>query len=284
MMLHPRGVTRQALQLNSYQPADPVRHHEAMATRSDPLYMQLAASLRAKIESGEYPPGSRLPSERKLMEIYDASRNTVRLGLQRLVAEGLVFANQGRAYMVHRQDVLVYNSSRSEDHNRRLAAGVDAWVQDIREQGRTPSQKISVSIEKATPNVAHRLNMEPGDLVLVRRRLRFVDEQPWSTEDSYYPHDLVKNTPIAEPADIAEGVIAYMASLGYRQTQYIDDVTAAMPNPKQAEELSVEAGVPLLVRTRVGYTDSRPVRVTVTMMPTDRNVLRYELGTGAPNA
>ncbi|MEU0601397.1 GntR family transcriptional regulator [Streptomyces sp. NPDC006393] len=255
-----------------------------MATRSDPLYMQLAASLRAKIESGEYPPGSKLPSERRLMEIYDASRNTVRLGLQRLVAEGLVFASQGRAYMVHRQDVLVYNSSRSEDHNRRLAAGVDAWVQDIREQGRTPSQKIAVSIEKSDPNVAQHLEIQPGELVLVRRRLRFVDDQPWSSEDSYYPHELVKNTPIAEPADIPEGVIAYMASIGYTQTRYVDDVTAVMPNPKQAEELAVEAGIPLLVRTRVGYTDERPVRVTITAMPTDRNVLRYELGAGKPNA
>lgn len=251
-----------------------------MATRSDPLYMQLAASLRAKIEGGEYPPGSKLPSERKLMELYEASRNTVRLGLQRLVAEGLVFPSQGRAYMVHRQDVLVYNSSRSEDHERRLSAGVDAWVQDIREQGRTPSQKISVSIEKARAEIARRLEMQTDELVLVRRRLRFVDEQPWSTEDSYYPHELVKNTPIAEPADIPEGVIAYMASLGHRQTRYVDDVTAVMPNPRQADELAVEAGVPLLVRTRVGYTEKRPVRVTVTAMPTDRNVLRYELGTG----
>ncbi|MEU6221282.1 GntR family transcriptional regulator [Streptomyces sp. NPDC047022] len=255
-----------------------------MATRSDPLYMQLAASLRAKIQGGEYPPGSKLPSERKLMELHDASRNTVRLGLQRLVAEGLVFASQGRAYMVHRQDVLVYNSSRSEDHNRRLAAGVDAWVQDIQEQGRTPSQEISVSIEKASPEIARRLEMESGDLVLVRRRLRFVDEQPWSTEDSYYPHELVKGTPIAEPADIPEGVIAYMASIGHKQIRYVDDVTAVMPNPKQADELAVEAGIPLLVRTRVGHTVSTPVRVTVTSMPTDRNVLRYELGTGVSNA
>lgn len=255
-----------------------------MATRSEPLYVKLAASLRAKIQSGEYPPGSKLPSERKLMEVYDASRNTVRLGLQRLVAEGLVFASQGRAYMVHRQDVLVYNSSRSEDHNRRLAAGVDAWVQDIQEQGRTPTQEISVSIENASSGIAQRLELESGELVLVRRRLRFVDEQPWSTEDSYYPHELVKDTPIAEPADIPEGVIAYMASIGHKQIRYVDDVTAVMPNPKQAAELAVEAGIPLLVRTRVGYAEAGPVRVTITAMPTDRNVLRYELGTGESNA
>jgi GntR family transcriptional regulator len=254
-----------------------------MATRSDPLYAQLAATLRAEIDNGRYEPGSKLPSERKLMERFSASRNTVRLGLQKLVAEGRVFPSQGQGYLVHRQDVLIYNSSRSEDHNRRLSAGVDAWVQDIREQGREPSQTISVSIEKVDPGIAQRLDLERDALVLVRRRLRFVDGQPWSTEDSYYPHELVKNTPVAEPADIPEGVIAYMASIGYAQIRYVDDVSAAIPNPKQADELGIETGVPLLVRTRTGYAKAGPVRVTVTAMPTDRNVLRYELGTGVSN-
>ncbi|MFD7499954.1 GntR family transcriptional regulator [Streptomyces sp. NPDC059850] len=250
-----------------------------MATASEPLYMQLAATLREKIAKGEYAPGSSLPSERKLCEAHNASRNTVRLGLQRLVTEGLISPSHGRGYIVRRPDVLVYNASRSEDHNRRVTAGVDAWVQDIQEQGRTPSQRISVAIEKANPDIAERLSVEPGSLLVVRRRLRFVDDQPWSTEDSYYSHEIVHNTPIAEPADIAQGVIAYMASLGYRQVRYVDDVTAAMPNPKQADELAIEPGVPLLIRTRVGYTTTIPIRVTVTAMPTDRNVLRYELGT-----
>jgi GntR family transcriptional regulator len=255
-----------------------------MATRSDPMYAQLAATLRTEIDSGLYAPGSKLPSERKLMARFSASRNTVRLGLQRLVTEGRIFPSQGQGYLVHRQDVLVYNSSRSEDHNRRLSAGVDAWVQDIQEQGREPSQSISVSIEKADPGIAQRLDLEPDSLVLVRRRLRFVDGQPWSTEDSYYPHDLVKNTPIAEPADIPEGVIAYMASIGYTQIQYVDDVSAVIPDPKQADELAIETGIPLLTRTRTGYTETGPVRVTVTAMPTDRNILRYELGAGTFNA
>lgn len=250
-----------------------------MTTRSDPLYEQLAAALRDQIAAGDYPPGSKLPSERQLMERHGASRNTVRLGLKRLVVEGLVFPSQGQGYLVHRQDVLVYNASRSEDHDRRLSAGVDAWVQDIEEQGRTPSQTISVSIEKASPEMAMKLEIQATTLVLVRRRLRFVDGQPWSTEDSYYPHGLVKDTLVAEPADIPEGVIAYMASIGHAQLRYVDDVTAVMPNPGQADELAVEPGVPLLVRTRTGYTEKGPVRVTVTAMPTDRNVLRYELGT-----
>ncbi|MEU4686797.1 GntR family transcriptional regulator [Streptomyces xinghaiensis] len=250
-----------------------------MTTASRPLYAQLADTLRAKIAAGEYEPGSKLPSERALCETYSASRNTVRLGLQRLVAEGLIVASQGRGYTVRRPDVLVYNASRSEDHDRRISAGVDAWVQDIREQGRNPSQRISVSIERAEPHIASRLELEPDALVLVRRRLRFVDDQPWSSEDSYYAYEVVKGTPIAEPGDIQQGVIAYMASMGYVQTRYVDDVTAAMPNPEQVNELKLEPGVPLLIRTRTGYTDEeKPVRVTVTAMPTDRNVLRYELG------
>lgn len=252
-------------------------HHGGMTSDARPLYAVLADDLRKRISTGEYGPGSKLPSERHLCEEHDASRNTVRSALQRLVAEGLIVASHGRGYTVRRQDVLVYNSSRSEDHARRISAGVDAWVQDIREQGRTPSQEISVGIEHALPNIAKILEVDPDALVLARRRARFVDGKPWSTEDSFYPYDLVKDTQIAEPADIAEGVIALMASLGYVQIRYIDDVTARMPNPAESKILNIDPGLPVLVRTRTGHAEDRPVRVTVTVMPTDRNVLRYEL-------
>jgi GntR family transcriptional regulator len=45
-------------------------------------------------------PGDRLPSERRLAEDLGAARTTIRLVLVKLVAEGLVRAEHGRAYFV----------------------------------------------------------------------------------------------------------------------------------------------------------------------------------------
>ncbi|MBT6276569.1 MAG: GntR family transcriptional regulator, partial [Chromatiales bacterium] len=43
-----------------------------------PLYQQLADELRGRIETGEFPPGARIPSEHALAERYCLGRPTVR--------------------------------------------------------------------------------------------------------------------------------------------------------------------------------------------------------------
>lgn len=61
---------------------------------------RVEGAIRGMIASGELGPGDRLPSERRLVADLSASRSTVRLVLVRLVAEGLVRAEHGRAYFV----------------------------------------------------------------------------------------------------------------------------------------------------------------------------------------
>ena len=47
-------------------------------TSDRPIYRQIADHLRAAILGGELGAGARLPSERALMETYEAARGTVR--------------------------------------------------------------------------------------------------------------------------------------------------------------------------------------------------------------
>ena len=64
------------------------------------MYQQLAALLRARIESGEFPPRSRIPSLRQLEAEYDVAPMTVRRAIQVLVDEGLVVTYPGRGTFV----------------------------------------------------------------------------------------------------------------------------------------------------------------------------------------
>jgi len=45
------------------------------------LYRRIAVDIRGRIESGEYAPGSQLPTEQVLRDQYQASRKTVREAL-----------------------------------------------------------------------------------------------------------------------------------------------------------------------------------------------------------
>jgi DNA-binding GntR family transcriptional regulator len=60
-----------------------------------PPWRQLAASLRRRIESGELPPGSRLPSIMDLADQYSLAPVTVRKALDALKREGLIVTQSG---------------------------------------------------------------------------------------------------------------------------------------------------------------------------------------------
>ncbi len=65
-----------------------------------PVWRQLATILRARIESGEYPPGRPIPSENQLAQQTGLARATVRKAIAQLTADGLVQGVQGRGVFV----------------------------------------------------------------------------------------------------------------------------------------------------------------------------------------
>jgi GntR family transcriptional regulator len=63
-------------------------------------FMQLAAILRARITSGEYPPGRKIPAIIELEEESGLSTMTVRRAVKVLADEGLVQTIPGRGTFV----------------------------------------------------------------------------------------------------------------------------------------------------------------------------------------
>ncbi|MFB8437627.1 winged helix-turn-helix domain-containing protein [Streptomyces niveus] len=62
---------------------------------SDPLPVQIANKLRARIEDGKLPQGGKLPSQRALAEDFKVSRETIKGALDRLESEGFIKTRQG---------------------------------------------------------------------------------------------------------------------------------------------------------------------------------------------
>lgn len=67
-----------------------------------PLYSQLKQLIIQKIESGEYPGDSRIPSEQELCEQYDISRPTVRQAISELTNNGYLYKEKGKGTFVAR--------------------------------------------------------------------------------------------------------------------------------------------------------------------------------------
>ena len=65
-----------------------------------PLYHQLADIILAKIRDGEYPPGSRIPSENSLAETYGIGRPTARQATDLLVRKRMLARKRGAGTFV----------------------------------------------------------------------------------------------------------------------------------------------------------------------------------------
>jgi DNA-binding GntR family transcriptional regulator len=78
------------------------RHSGAMIDHGSPVpvYRQVIAILRRKIESGEYAPGQRLPSAVTLSQEYGIAVLTGRRVLQALVGDGLAVMTPGKGTFV----------------------------------------------------------------------------------------------------------------------------------------------------------------------------------------
>lgn len=244
-----------------------------------PLYEQIADQLRRAIYSGEFPPGSQLPSERELIDRFDASRNTVRLALGLLTNEGLVASSQGRGSFVRERAPLRYLASVSDTKKRRRRQETerDAFTSDVIEQGRKPSQQIEVAVVKPPEHVATRLALRDGESVAVRRRIQFVDDEPTALADSYYPLALVKDTEIVEPADIQRGANRVLEEIGHGQVRFTDEIVVRMPTAEERQKLAIGSGTPVACLTRTGYDkEGTPVRVFLAILPGDQHIIVYE--------
>ena len=56
-----------------------------------PPFRQIAAIIRRRIEAGDYPAGSRIPTESEIVDMWEVARTTARRAVAVLRDEGLVY-------------------------------------------------------------------------------------------------------------------------------------------------------------------------------------------------
>ena len=240
-----------------------------------PAYQRIAADLRAQIAAGELAPDAQLPTEHELAERYGVARQTVRNGISVLVGEGLVVARRPLGHFVRRREQMSYRPQ--EESRQGARPEMDTFVQQISAEGRTPQQSIDVALVQAGPDIASRLQVEEGTVVVARRRVRLINGQPVNINDSHYPLDVVKDSPIMSPEDVKVGTNQALADLGYPQVRATDEIFIRMPTPDQIHRLNLGPGTPVAVHYVTGYTaNDRPVRCTINVLPGDLHRIVFE--------
>lgn len=252
-----------------------------------PMYQQIAEDLRDRIESGALAPGSQLPTEIELREQYGASRNTIRDAVKRLSSQGLIKTKPGQGTFV---------TTRIDPFVTVLTVGVDevgvgegaTYLSTVDAQKRRASMSPpKVEVQPAPKVIAARLRVAPGTQVISRHQQRFIDDVLWSLQTSFYPMDFFTRgaSRLLTAEDIKPGAVQYLGeALGLSQIGYRDWITARSSDINEQTFFRIPHDSTVFEIFRTAFDqDKNPMRVTVTVFPTDRNQFIVNVGDDLPD-
>lgn len=258
---------------------------------ASPMYRQIAEDLREQIESGGLEPGQQLRTEIELRERYRASRNTVRDAIKWLTTLGLVETRPGQGTFVVRK-IDPYITTLTADPKDPGGDGVligteenNRYESEVMRQKRAPSySEPQVEIQRASSVVSSQLQLPEGSHIISRHEKRYIDRTPWSLQTSFYPRALAaQGAPrLSDADDIEIGAVRYLAeTLGLRQVGYRDWITVRVPDATEAMffNLAQDGRVGVFEIFRTAFDQAgKPMRLTVSVFPTDRNQFVVKVG------
>lgn len=183
-------------------------------------YRDIANDLRQQIDSGELPPGSKIPGENDLMSQYGVEQPTARRALDVLKNEGLIVANRGSGTFVREFKPIRRVSPDRLQANTSWGAGRPIWNTDVGTRPRT--EGVTVDVELPPAAIAKVLQLADGARVVTRRRRYVVDDKPVQLSTSYYPEALVSGSAITEVDTGEGGAYARLKELGHEPTRFRD--------------------------------------------------------------
>ena len=209
-----------------------------------PLYHQIQHLLRHRIHNGQYRPGTQIPSEHELSGELGVSRVTLREALRELVRENLLVKIQGKGTFVN-----------SNPPKRLAPVRYTGFLEDMQERVkklRVADVEIAQSPASAEVKKALQLDRDTSELTVIRR-LRLIDDQPFSFTQNYLPTEI--------GVRIKQRDLYSMPLLKILQedlkipiTRAKETIEAAPADPDTARRLGIPVLYPVLHMTRVMYT------------------------------
>jgi GntR family transcriptional regulator len=241
--------------------ASPIRFDDSLSIRAGgvPLYHSVGHIIRSRVDSGEWRIDERIPSERELMEALRVSRATVRLGIDNLVKEGVLYRLRGKGTFVAHP--------KFDQGVPRLLDFFDT----MRRNGLRPGAR---ALDKATivapANVVARLGLPAGANVVWIQRLLLVDEAPMLIESAYFPAERFRG--MGGAFDPSRDVRAFVAErYNVRITRESETFEPVILEPQEAGLLGVEPGSPgLWIEHLACEANGRPVAWLTGLVRGDR--------------
>jgi GntR family transcriptional regulator len=238
-------------------------------------YKDIAAQIRARIEAGEWAPGSKLPRLDDLAKEYVANRDTIGRAIGELETEGFVWAVQGRGIIVRygtmrprrpRGNLVKRNvATDNPGYSFPSASGQEVWKHHV---PRAASMK-----PLNDPRIAKLLGVPVGTEVMRRFRVTGPESEPPFQINISWIHPRAADVPgVASPAPGPGDWLYRLEKAGHWPISWMEIHRARMPTKEEAGLLEIPTSLPVLEIVRVGTSgsDGKPVEVTEYVVASDR--------------
>jgi GntR family transcriptional regulator len=203
----------------------------------------------------------------ELCEAFGISRTVVRQALRELEYDGLLYREQGKGTFVAEPKI-----------SESLVQDLTGFYEDMVARGLTPvTQVLRQEVQPADEKVAHYLQIQPGDEIVLIERVRSVGGEPFVLVVTHLPYhicpDLVNEDLTTQSLyALLEGKYGLQLSHGRRT------IEAVAANQYEVRHLGVQEGAPLILLHSVSYLkDGRPIEYFHAVHRGDRSRFEVEV-------
>jgi GntR family histidine utilization transcriptional repressor len=209
------------------------------------LYQRIRSDLEAKIMSGDWPPGYRVPFEHELMETYSCSRMTVNKVISALADAGLVVRRRRAGSFVSRPRV------------QSAILEIPDLKGEVEKRGERYDYRL-LELHKRVATAGDKIRLAVGarEQVLALRCLHEAEGQPFAIEDRLInlqavPDALLEDFSVTPPNTWLVGHVPW--------TEAEHRITACNADKGLAGDLKIDEGAACLVIERRTWRNGEPI-------------------------
>ena len=227
-------------------------------TGERPLWSQLYDILLSRLDSGMYPIGSIIPTEKDFMDEFEISRIVVRQAMDKLLMEERIQRIRGKGTIVL-------------EPKEKLSTSFVSSLHGISESKNYKNRKVKSFTKEMAPQEVYDFWQIPNQSLWCLIRCTYLKDKVVNRFISYYH----PNVPISDEDNYQESIYELLAQKGYEITQVTDTITAGLIT-KEDQEYFQKDLCAVVYRTRTSYHLEEAVEYTYSTYLADGYQLTIE--------
>ncbi|MEG0094045.1 MAG: GntR family transcriptional regulator [Erysipelotrichaceae bacterium] len=235
-----------------------------------PLYLQIKDMIIQKIENREFLPGEKIPSERKMAELYGVNRMTIKAAINGLVEDGYLYGEQGVG-------TFVTTGSNKFEWGLPTFSDNEGMSATFEETGIHLKNKLLFASKiKANNFLGMKLNISPNEDVYSIQRVRYTDDDIYAVEYAYVPMKFFSDIEVNNFEHVS--LYGYMNSKDHLPIKFKRNLIIMNPRDKEAKYLKIDKNVPVYYFEYIGKDAmGNVVEYTESFFKTDKLIFKFNI-------